>query len=56
MGLYKHHTVASSMDKVAPKFIAVVLIAAFLVVVELGAADVVVEGVELSLRPEGELL
>ena len=56
MGLYKHQKVASNMKNGAPAFIAIILIAAFFVVVALGAADVVVEGVELSLIPDGELL
>ena len=56
MGLYKHQNVASSMTKGAPASIATILIAAFFVVVALAVAEVVVEGVELSLTPEGELL
>lgn len=55
MELYKHQNVASSIKNGAPAFIATALIAAF-VVVALEEADVVVEGVELSLTPDGELL
>ncbi len=53
---YKHQTVASSITNGAPAFSVTEPKAAFFVDVALGAADVVVEGVELSLTPDGELL